>query len=466
MATVSSLGAGSGLDLSSLLSNLMAAEQQPLLLLQKREASYQARISAFGSLQGGLSALQTAASALVPAAGTSASDKFTTYRTSFADTTLATATATAGAGASTYNLSNIVLAKAEQIRKTGFTLPTATDGSENGSLAIKIGTGTAVNVDVKGGSTLADVRDAINKSTAGVTASIINNGSADYLTITAKDTGQANQITITSSIPAWSSFDYTPPGASTANYINNSWSEQQEAKSASVDINGLTVTSNSNTISSSISGVTVNLLKESTSGTSLTVSKDLSGSLTTALTAFIKAYNDANSTMNGLGAYNATTKVAGPLQGNSTLRTAQSQIRGQLFDATAGGTSAYQHLSNIGVTLAKDGTLSLDTTKLNAAINTDYTAVSNLVSSAGTSFKSTLEGLLGSSGAIAAATNGTNRLITANTKQQERLSQRLVSIEARYRKEFTALDSLVGSMKNTSTYLTQQLANLPGVTSK
>lgn len=462
---ISSLGAGSGLDLSGILSSLMQVEQQPMLALQKKEASYQARISALGTLKGALSSLQTAAQAFIPSSGQSVVDKFATYKASVGDTTLATASASTGATATSYTLSNILLAKAEQVRKTGFSIPTATDGSEDGTLSIQVGSSAAVDVSVEGGSSLADIAAAINNASTGVTASIINNGSADYLVISAKESGQSNQVTITSSNPAlWGSFDYTPPGASTPGYTNNGWTEQQEATSASVDINGLTITSTTNTIASAIGGVSITLVKASATGTTLNVSKDTTSSLTSALSAFVKAYNDAAKSMKDLGFYNVETKAAGALQGDSTLRSAQSQVR-NLLQTKIGGSSAYQTFSDLGISLEKDGTLKLDTSKLNKAITADYSGVANLVSTVGSAFKDGLEGLVGTSGNIAAATDSANRVVKDIGKRQEALLNRLTQVEARYRKQFSSLDSLVASMNKTSSYLTQQLANLPSASS-
>lgn len=464
---ISSLGAGSGLDLSGILTSLMQVEQQPLLTLQRKEASYQARISALGTLSSALAGLQTAAKSMIPTVGQSATDKFASYKAVSADSTIATATATTGAGASTYTLTNIVLAKAEQIRKTGLTIPSLTDGSQDGTLSIKVGTGAAVDVEVKGGSTLAEVRDAINASSAGVTAAIINNGTSDFLVLDAKETGASNQITITSSDANWNSFDYTPPSVPAippAQYSDNSWTEQVAALSASVDINGLAITSSTNSISSAISGVTVNLIKESVTGTTVTVSKDTTSALTSSLNAFIKAYNDAAKSMKELGAYNESTKAGGALLGDATLRSARSQVTGFLTKAI-GGDSVYQTLSNIGVAIGKDGTLTLDSAKLSKAVESDYAGVSALVAHVGTTFSKGLDGLIGTSGNIAAATESTNRMIKVLTDRQETLSLRLVQIETRYRKQFTSLDTLISSMNKTSTYLTQQLANLPGASS-
>lgn len=454
--TISSLGAGSGLDLSGILSKLMQVEQQPLFALQTKEASHQSRISALGTLKAALSSLQTAAQGFIPTTGQSVTEKFATLKATVGDTSIATASAGSTAGAASYALTNIVLAKEEQIRKTGITIPPATDGT----LSITVGSGTAVDVAVTAGSTLADVVKAINDSSAEVSASIVNNGTADFLILSANKMGQTNQITVTSSDPLWNGFDYTPPGASTPGYTNNGWTEQQEAKTASVDVNGLQITSDTNTISTAISGVTINLLKESVAGTSLTVTKDTTASLTSAVNAFIKAYNDATKSMKDLGLYNTESKQAGALQGDATLRNAQNQVR-NLMQSKAGGSSAYQMLADIGVALQKDGTLKLDTTKLSKAIESDYEGVGTLVSAVGTSFKNGLEGLVGASGNIAAATDSANLSIKNLVKSQTALSERLTKIEARYRKQFTALDTLLASMNKTSNFLTQQLANLP-----
>lgn len=465
MATLSSLGIGSGLDLNGILTSLMQIEQQPLLALQKKEASYQSRISALGSLNSALSTLQTAAKAFIPSTGQTASDKFATLKSSLTDSTLASATVSSGAIAASYALTNITLATNEQIRKTGFVIP-PTDGT----LSIQIGSGTAVDVSVTGGSSLADIATAINDASTGVTASIINNGTDDYLVLSAHNTGLSNQIKVTGSdsdpdsnplTNPWNVFDYAPPSTPTTSYTNNAWTEQQAAKSASVDVNGLTIGSESNTIAGAISNVAITLTKDSATGTTLTVSKETTSSLSSTLTNFIKAYNDATSSMKSLGYYNADTKAAGALQGDSSLRGAQSTLR-SLMQTMPGGTSDYQTLSSIGVTLEKDGTLKMDSAKLSAAISADYAGVTKMVSTLGTALNTGIDGLVGTTGSIAGAADGASRMIKYLNQRQEVLSLRLTDIESRYRKQFSSLDSLIASMNKTSSYLTQQLASLPG----
>jgi len=448
MASVSSLGSGSGLALEELLTKLMTAEQAPLTALATKVTSTNTRISSLGTLNSALASLQTAAQAMKVNIGQTASQKYSTFSTSVADTTVATASTTTGAAAGTYSLTDIVLATAQQITKTGATAPTAA-----GSLSIQVGSGTAVNVAIGENSTLSDVATAINSSGAGVTASIVTSGTTSYLTFTANDTGAANKITVTGSDTdggtAWqTAFGYSSTAA-------NSWTQKTAAADASLSIDGVAVTSASNTLTS-ISGLSVNLLKAGS--TTVTVTKDSTTSLTSALNAFVTAYNSANSTMGGLGAYNATTKKAGALLGDSTLRTAQTTMRSQLFSNPTGGSSPYQLLSDIGVSVAKDGSLSVDSTKLNKAITADFTTVANLVAKVGAAYDTSLKAIVGTDGSIAAATKSANTTIKDLNKRQTAVSARLVSIEAIYRAQFTALDTLVAKMKTTSSYLTQQFA--------
>ena len=470
---ISSLGAGSGLDLNGILTSLMQVEQQPLLALQTKEASYQARISALGTLKGGLSSLQTAAQAFIPSTGQTASDKYATFKAAVADTTIASATAAAGAVSGSYNLEVTALAQTQRLTGTAG-LNTITTG---GSLTIELGTlaGTSpaltytadsartLSITVADGATIEQVRDAINAAATDgrVTAIVINGTAGKQLVLSSGKTGLANVMKLT----GVSGLDYNPAGAGSGSLSQATVNGGQSASDAAFKLNGIPATSSTNTVSGVLDGVTLNLLKTNTgSPTTLTVTRDSTTSLTAALNSFIKAYNDNATSMKNLGYYDASTKQAGALQGNSVLRGAQSQVR-NLLQTAAGGSSAYQTLSDLGVALQKDGTLKLDSSKLSKAIEADYAGVTTLVAKVGTAFKDGLDGLVGTSGTLVAATDSTNRMIKDIGKRQEALTNRLTQVEARYRKQFSALDSLVSSMNKTSSYLTQQLANLPGASS-
>lgn len=493
MASVTSLGVGSGLDLEGMLTKLMQVEQQPLTLLQKKQSSYQSKISALGTLQSSLAALQTAAAALTPSSTQTALDKFSSYSASVADSTIASASATKGAVAGTYSLEVSSLASAQRLVSpaSAFTSASTALNIDAGTLKIEFGKLTPattnpvaaasytpdatreLNISIAAGASLNDIRDAINAKNGGVSATIVTGTNGPQLTLTSLQEGTSNvmQVSGLTGTDA-ANFNFNPLSP-VAGSLSETAAGGRSASDAAFMVNGIAGTSSTNAVTGVLDGVTINLLKVTagTAGTStsvptsITVSQNTTSGLTSALQAFVKAYNDANSTMGGLGTYNATTKIAGALQGDSSLRTAQSQVRSLLFGAVSNDSSAYQRLADIGVSVAKDGTLSLDTAKLSTAISKDFSGVANLVAKVGDSFNKTLEGIVGTSGSLVSATNGVTRMIKDLTNRQNALSDRLTQIEAGYRKQFTALDTLVASMNKTSSYLTQQLAALTKTTS-
>ena len=446
MATVTSLGAGSGLDLESLVTQLMTAEKAPLTALKKQETSFNTKISSLGTLKSKLSALQSASLALKANIGQTALSKFATFSASSSDSTIASASATTGAVAGTYSLNVTKLALADRFSLATAISPTATVGNIGDTLTFDFATPDAegnsrtktITLDSNNNS-LAGIRNAINSANMGVTAVIVNSSSTSSQLVITGSEGLDNAITLSGSL---------------ATLFNQS----AVADSATFNIGGVDVTSNSNTTSKAIDGVTINLSK--LGSTTLSVTAEYSTKLTSALNDFIKAYNDANSTMTTMGAYNATTKTAGALQGNSVLRDAQQETRRLVFNTTAGGTSSYQRLSDLGVSVGTDGSLALDASKLEKALASDPSAVATLVDKVGNAYNSTLEKIVGLSGKIQIATDSANSMIKELTKRQDALSSRLEQIEARYRKQFSALDTLVAKLNSTSTYLSQQLASL------
>lgn len=476
---ISSLGVGSGLNLNDLLTNLMQAEQQPLVALQQKEASYQARISALGSLKSALSALQTAGQAFIPSTGQTAANKYASFKASVADTAIASASASTGAVTGNYSLEVSALAQSHRLAspdntniagKAALTAGLATGGTLKIELGALAGTSPALtfaanasqelNVTVGAGASLKTVRDAINAAATDgrVSATIVNGTNGEQLVLSSGKTGLANVMQLS----GIGGLDFSPAGTGTGTLSQSATVGGQSASNAAFKLNGISATSSTNTVSDVLDGVTLTLTKSNLgSPTTLSVSKDSTTALSAAITGFVKAYNDASSSMKTLGFYDPTTKTAGRLQGDSTLRSAQTQVR-SLLQTQAGGSSLYQTMSNIGVSVEKDGTLKLDSSKLSKAIEADFAGVTNLVSSVGNAFKNGMESLVGVSGNITAATDSANRQIKDLGNRQTALQNRLTQVEARYRKQFGSLDSLIASMNQTSSWLTQQLANLPG----
>lgn len=462
MASISSPGLGSGLDINGIITKLMQVESLPLTAMASKEASYQAKLSAFGSLKGALAGLQTAAQTLKN------TSTFTGMSATSSDNSLFSVSATSAATAGSYDIGVTTLAKANSLRTN---INYGTDTFDSGTLRITIGAGTPTDIALTGTKSLSGIRDAINNASAGVTASIINDGTADRLVLTSDTTGAASAITVAA--PTTNN-DGT---RRLADLIGGNLTTTQAATDAVLTVNGISITRASNTISDAIDGVTLKLQKEPSQTLpitpltgKLTVAQN-TASITSAISAFVKAYNDAMGQIKAMTAYDAANKKASVLTGDSTARSVQSQLSGLLGTSVGGLTGGIARLSDIGVSVQTDGTLAFDSGKLTTALSEkkDVAALFTQTTSGNKGiavrFGEVLNGILGTSGLIASRTDGINASIKDIQKRGVAFQERLVQIESRYRKQFSALDSLIASMNQTSSYLSQQLANLPGASS-
>lgn len=465
-------GIGSGLDVTGLVSKLMSVEQQPLTTLSNRQASFQSKLSAYGSIKSALSSLQTAAQALTSAAN------FSVTKASVADASILTATSSSSAVAGTYNVEVTTLAQAQKLVSGGVASTTTSlgTGSGTGTLTINLGsyttasgttsfTGTqsvAISLD-SSNNTLSGIQSAINNANAGVTASIINDGTNNRLVVTSKDTGTDHAIQITTSGDA--GFAQLAYDASTGG--TSSMTQSVAAQDATFKVDNVAITKHSNTVTDAIQGVTLNLAKTTGTGvtTQVSVIQD-TATITTNIQALATAYNKVKSLIAGSTAYNATTQSGSVLTGDSTVRGVQQSLA-QLFSTPVAGLSSDQaSLSSIGISFQKDGSLSVDSSKLQTALTDPTKDVKSLfISSTSTTGYAaqvnTLVGdMLSSTGTFASRTNGLNSSIKDLENQKTALNNRLVMIEKNYLKQFNALDGILSSMTSTSNYLTQQLKSL------
>lgn len=389
---ISSAGVGSGLNVDSIVTSLMTAESQPLAQLQKKEASFQARLSAYGSLKGAISSFQTSLSTL---------KSTSTYnlKANVGDTSVATTSSSSNAITGNYSLNVENLAQSQKLKSGGFS--SANDVIGTGAITIQFGSYDQSNVFTansdktsklisigSGSQTVSGIRDAINAANVGVTASIVNDGTNYRLLLSSQDTGLENSLKITvadgdgnnTNAAGLSKLAYDAAG--TAGNGKN-LSETQAAKDAEIQIDGLDVTSSSNTISEAIQGVTINLLKATTTPTTIKVEKD-SSTIKTALEGFVKSYNDFHKTVSGLTSYNATTKQAGALNGEATVISIESRVRA-LLSSSVQGSGSFTTLSSAGISFQKDGTLSFDSTKAQTALDNNFEGVKQLFSAVGSS---------------------------------------------------------------------------------
>ena len=472
--TLNAPGVGSGLDIKTLVSNLMAVEQQPLKSLTTQEAKYQSKLSSLGSISGALSSLQVAAKSLTSASAVS-------NNASASDSTVLTMTAGSAAQAGKYSVTVNKLAQPQKLLAAGVASTSSAIG--NGSdttLTFSFGTITgtpdgagsypspstfAANAAktpvavliTSSNNTLAGIRDAINAAGAGVTASIINDGgSSPYrLTITSNDTGLANSLKISSSddsavpgsIGALLAYN---PASTDGTAGTQKLSQTQAARNADLTIDGVAITSASNTVAEAIQGVTLNLAKEATSH--VTVARNTSG-ISNSLSALVNAYNSVNS------AIARPTAKGAVLQGDSGVLALQRQVVNLLSGLYNSG-GAYTRLSDLGVSFQKDGTLVLDSAKLGTAMSASAAGVAALTTALGTAIDSAATGLIGSAGPISTKTESINLSIKAIGTRRTAIQSHLDDVQARYMKQFSALDTLMSNMNATSTYLTQQLASI------
>jgi len=451
---ITAAGIGSGLDIESLVSQLVAAEGQPAVnRLNSKEASLQASLSAFGSLKSALSNFQTAVT------GLQTESSFSGRKASSSNTELFTASASTSAIQGQYDIEVEQLAQAAKLTSNSGDFADSSDVVGTGTLTINFGEESfSLTID-ETNNTLAGIRSAINNAedNPGVTATIVSSDNGPRLVISSDNIGSSNAITTVATDD--DAGDGNDLGR--LNALENN-ANSQVAKDAIIYVDGQQVTRNSNSFSDVIDGITFNLAKaEQGTVEKLTISRDESASKS-KINAFIKAYNALANTTGQLSSYNADTGAAGQLLGDSTLRSVQSQIR----QAITGSVSGLQFgtLAEIGITTDENNNLVLDGDKLDQVLQSDPSSVSGLFSSesgVANKLSSILDGFVGTGGLLNSRTDGLQSSIDRIEDQREQLAVRLESVESRYRAQFSAMDILVGQLQGIGNFLTQQLANLP-----
>lgn len=382
-------GLGSGLDIEGLVTKLMEAEgAPPTRRLLNRETKITSDISSLGTLKSSLADLRDSLSAINSLA------TFEKRNASSSDATKVTVAATSKAVTGGYQVSVSTLAKQQSLalrsvfNTTSETVGTGTlsftfgatgytaDGSNNAndtydSFSPKAGALTKTVVISSANSSLTGVRDAINAAKIGVTASIVGSGTNHNLVITSDATGAENsvQISVTgdgdgnnTNTSGLSRLSFNATAGTTNVY------QTQAASDAAFTVNGLALTSDTNATTDSIEGVTLTL-KETTSGSeTITISDNRSG-IKSAVNVFIEGYNDFQAKLTELTGYDAATGVGGPLQGDFSARTLGGQIRNIVGGRAIGYNGTRSSLSELGITTSASGSLSLNSTTFDAALN-------------------------------------------------------------------------------------------------
>lgn len=461
VASSSSSGAagGSVIDVSTLVSQLVSATQAPQeALISSKTQAVTAQISAVGTLKSALATFQSSLSALdTPSA-------FGALSATSSNTTAFTASADPGATLGTYSIAVTRLAQAQQLVSGAF----SGGGSQTvgtGSLKLSLGaTSFTVNID-SSNDTVAGIAAAINAATGnpGIEASVVTGTDGAHLVLSSALTGATNtiQVSETDSGTALSALTYGT--GNTTHYI-----QQTAAQDAAFSIAGVAYTSASNTVTSALSGITLNLLATTASAATMTVSTD-TATVQGNITAFVTAYNTLQSSLASLGSYNSTSGTAGPMMGDALLSGVQNQIRSVLYSIVDTGSSTYSSLASIGVTTNSDGSLSVNSSTLSAALSSDFSAVSQLFSSSSgiaASLNSQVTTSLQAGGSIDSRSKTLVDQENALTQQNNQLTQQMNALTASLTEQYSSLNTLLSSLQSTSAYLSQALGSLPQVQGK
>ena len=473
MATLSSLGVGAGIDSESIVTQLVALEKAPVEKIQTETTKLETKLSTWGRVQSAFSALKDASAAL----NKDSFWKATTATSS--DSAAVSVTSSAGTPAGAYSVNVSSLATAQFISSAAYTDKTSVVG--DGSLKITFGTyesdggdppaitfsakaaAAAIDITISpGDNTLEKIRDRINAANAGVTASLVTDAAGTRLVMRGPN-GETNgfKVEVTEGTTAGLSalaFDGST-GGGTSNMVSN-----QSAANAKATINGIEISSESNTLTDVLDGLTLQLNKVTTSAVDVSVADDTT-SIKAGIEAFKTAYNDLVGLIRVQTLYDQDSQTAGPLQGDSTATGLLRQIR-TLAGTTTSASSTFNRLSAIGFDIGTDGTLSLNSTKLDTAMknlpelqkffsNDDTDASAQGIAQR---FQDLASQIVDTDGIISTRQEGIKATIKRNDQKIERLEDRVALIEARLRKQYSALDTSMGSLTALQSYVTAQLA--------
>ncbi len=449
MATISSPGLGSNLDVKSIVSQLVALEKKPLDTLKLQAATVQTKISAFGQIKSLVSTLSDTLGKLTSVTGWNA------VNATSSNSSAVSVTAIGGTLPTTFNLEVSVLAKAKATASAAVLPVGGAVGA--GTLTFTPVSGTAVDLLVTATDTVSDVASKINGANAGVTATVLNDSSGERLLLRSKSTGVSGGFTL--SVADGDSNNLDTLGLSR---LVVGTTTTTPATDAAATVNGIPVSSSTNTFATTVSGVTFNALQVTTAPVEISISKNTTD-IQTNIDAFVAAYNAINDTLNEATKYDAATKGAGLLQGDSTALALQNSLRSAIQSVTT-GSSVFTRLIDVGITQERGGNLSVDSTKLAAGLaNTDE--LKNMFRSTGggaadgiaVKIKAVTTSLLSSSGFFESKDTSLKKALSQNAKNQQQVNERVTKFEANLNARYSALDTKMASLNALNAYVSQQV---------
>jgi flagellar hook-associated protein 2 len=453
-------GLSSGLDTQGIIDKLVTVESLPLKTIQTQEAGITVKLSTVGAISAAMSSLQGIASNL-GSSGVNAVAAVGTY----SDFTVTGAPTTAA----DYDVKVSSLAHAAKARST----TTYADGNAIVSATaqtLKLSVdGQEYDIDVKANTKLSDLVTQINTSgsahkpdgtavTLPFSASMVSDGTSSYLTITNNNPG------FVVGQPASSALQVTQDiglGLQTPANL--------QATNAVVTVDGLTISRRTNQLTDVIPGVTLGLKNNSNTDTDLSFQPD-SSSAASRIQGFVNAYNKVQAlvasqmdTDTSQPAADGTTSNPYALLGSNFALNIQYKMQ-SFVSKQVNATGAIRSLHDLGVSLQKDGTLSLDASALNKALATDPNAVNNVFATKTTGLGDSIKTWVNAqtdpfTGALTAQTTGLNATNKQLQTQTDALNEHITAYRAQLNIQFSALESIMSGINTTAQFLDQQAAN-------
>ncbi|WP_133862437.1 flagellar filament capping protein FliD [Pseudomonas oryzihabitans] len=479
MAGISGIG-GSGLDIDSIVTKMVAAEKAPKQdQLSATQSKATAQLTAIGSLKGAISEFQTALTTL------NSPTSFQARAVTLSKSDYLTATASTSASVGSYQVAVTQLAGSSKVALAAVpatSSTTASDGTTStspttfgkGTLSIKIGDTKLSDIQVDAtNNTLSGIRDAINKAgqSQGISASVVNDDSGSRLVLSSTKTGDGNDISVSvsgddgSGKQSLTKLAYTPSNTDSTDPA--AAHSLTKAKSAQMTIDGLKVTSASNTVSNAVDGLSFTLKATTPADSPMTVgvSQDESG-VKGNIKGFVDAYNKL---MGVIKTQTSVTKVgdnsspiAAALVGDATARGLTTTIRSEL--GTMQGTGAVKALADLGITTQKDGTLAIDDTKLGKMVSSNFSDLSSFFTGdqgIAARLKGKLDPYTMTNGILEQRSNSLSTTLKNVDAQTATLNTRMTALSDRLYKQYNAMDQLYSSLSSTASSLSQQLAAMP-----
>ncbi|CEP34573.1 MULTISPECIES: flagellar filament capping protein FliD [unclassified Halomonas] len=445
MAAITSLGIGSGLDLNGLLEQLKTAEQAKLEPIAAQLQSEDTKISAYGKLQSALEQFQSSAEALNDGAS------FESLTTNVEGSAVG-AVSSNEAQPGQYEVQVGQLATASSLVTER--LETADESIVTGeqSLTFTLADGAMDPITIADGSSLEDMRDAINQQSDGrLSASIINDGEGYRLAVNSTETGADASIESTN----FSDILAGDVQTTDAQVV-------QAGQDAEFNVNGIDIVSPTNQVEGAIQGITLNLAEAGATST-VSVEQD-DEAIREQITAFVDDFNTLKDTITSLTAFDEETGQSAGLNADAATRAVERELR-QTISSVVGG-DGFSVLSDIGISLQVDGKLEIDEDKLDSIVANQPDQLANFF--AGDSeeggmagqIASSLESLVGTGGRLESAVDSSERRFASLEDRYATTESRIEQTVERYRTQFQAMDSMVAQMNSTSAYLTQQFAVL------